>query len=107
MTSIADSAVTIQVSSHSVPSTPAWLGEVVLIVHSLRKQNVPSAIAERVRFARRSSLSAVRKVLSYVPSLTAQRWQWVQASSAVASWWRRIPQDRAKPRVGVARDGIV
>ena len=53
MTSIADSAVTIQVSSQSVPSTPAWFGEVVLIVHSLRKQNVPFAIAERVRFARR------------------------------------------------------
>ncbi len=53
MTSIADSAVTIQVSSPSVPSTPAWFGEVVLIVHSLRKQNVPFAIAERVRFARR------------------------------------------------------
>jgi hypothetical protein len=53
MTSIADSAVTIQVSSQSVPSTPAWFGEVVLMVHSLRKQSVLSAIAERVRFARR------------------------------------------------------
>src|SRR5450755_5041888 len=53
MTSIADSAVTIQASSQSVPSTPAWFGEVVLIVHSLRKQNVLSAITERVRFARR------------------------------------------------------
>ena len=53
MSSIADSAVTIQVSSQSVPSTPAWFGEVVLIVHSLRKQNVLSAITERVRFARR------------------------------------------------------
>jgi hypothetical protein len=53
MTSIADSPVTIQVSSQSVPSTPAWFGEVVLIVHSLRKQNILSAITERVRFARR------------------------------------------------------
>jgi hypothetical protein len=53
MTSIADSAVTIQASSQSVPSTPAWFGEMVLIVHYLQKQNIPSAIAERVRFARR------------------------------------------------------
>jgi hypothetical protein len=38
MTSIADSAVTIQTSSQSHPSTPAWLGEVSLIAHYLRQQ---------------------------------------------------------------------
>src|SRR5437899_2700724 len=53
MTSIADSAVTIQTSSQSVPSTPAWLGEVTLIAHHLHRQGVFAAIEEQVRFARR------------------------------------------------------
>ena len=53
MTSIADSSVIIQTSSESVPSTPCWLGEVVLIVQHLRKQGVLDAITSQVRFARR------------------------------------------------------
>src|SRR5947199_8733486 len=53
MTSIADSSVIIQTSSESVPSTPCWLGEIVLLVEHLRKQGGLAAIAERVRFARR------------------------------------------------------
>jgi len=53
MTSIADSSVIIQTSSESVPATPCWLGEVVLIVEHLCKQGVLTAINERVRFARR------------------------------------------------------
>src|SRR6266566_95630 len=53
MTSIADSSVIIQISSESVPSSPCWLGEVVLVVEHLRKQGVLSAICEHVRFARR------------------------------------------------------
>lgn len=53
MTSIADSSVSIQTSSESVPSTPCWLGEVVLIVEHLCKQGVLTAINERVRFTRR------------------------------------------------------
>jgi hypothetical protein len=53
MTSIADSSVSIQTSSESVPSTPCWQGEVVLIVEHLRKQEVLVAINEHVRFARR------------------------------------------------------
>src|SRR2546422_1827194 len=53
MTSIADSSVTIQTSSQSVPSTPCWFGEVVLIACYLRRQGVLSAICEQVRFARR------------------------------------------------------
>ena len=53
MTSIADSAVTIQTSSQSVPSTPAWLGEVTLIAHHLHRQGVFAAVEEQVRFARR------------------------------------------------------
>src|SRR6266480_5914053 len=48
-----DSAVIIQTSSHSVPSTPSWLGEVVLLIEHLRQQGVLSTISERVRFSRR------------------------------------------------------
>ncbi len=53
MNSITDSVVTIQTSSQSLPSTPCWLGEVVLLIHHLRKQGVLSAIAQQVHFARR------------------------------------------------------
>src|SRR5947209_4400790 len=53
MTSIADSSVIIQTSSASVPSTPSWFGEVALIIPSLRKQGVLSAISSQVRLARR------------------------------------------------------
>jgi hypothetical protein len=53
MTSITDSLVIIQTSSESVPSTPCWLGEVVLIVEHLRKFGVLDAITSQVRFARR------------------------------------------------------
>src|SRR5260221_4339061 len=53
MTSIADGSVHIQTSAESVPSTPSWFGEVVLIVGHLRKHGVLSKISERVRFVRR------------------------------------------------------
>ena len=53
MTSIADSSVTIQTSAQSFPAPPAWLGEVSLLVHHLRKLGVLAAIEEQVRFARR------------------------------------------------------
>lgn len=53
MNSIVDSTVVIQTSSHSVPSTPSWFGEVVLITEYLRKQGVLSKLSERVRFRRR------------------------------------------------------
>ncbi len=53
MSSIADVSVKIQASSHSVPSTPSWFGEAVLIVGYLKKLGVFDALAERVRFARR------------------------------------------------------
>ncbi len=53
MSSIADGSVQIQTSAESVPSTPSWFGEVVLIVRHLRKQGILSKISERVRFARR------------------------------------------------------
>src|SRR6266487_5851249 len=51
--SMMDSAVIIQTSSHSVPSTPSWFGEVVLIVEHLHKQGILSKLSERVRFSRR------------------------------------------------------
>lgn len=53
MSSITNSPVKIQTSSHSVPSTPCWLGEVSVIAHFLKHQGVLSAIEEQVRFARR------------------------------------------------------
>src|SRR5947209_17285806 len=53
MNSIADSAVTIQTSSESVSATPSWFGEVVLIISTLGKQGVLSAISSQVRLARR------------------------------------------------------
>jgi len=53
MISIADGSVRIQTSSESVPATPSWFGEVVLMAAYLRKHDVLTKIAERVRFARR------------------------------------------------------
>src|SRR5258707_7084260 len=53
MTSIADGSVRIQTSAESVPSTPAWFGEVVLIAAHLRKHGVTTKISEQVRFTRR------------------------------------------------------
>jgi hypothetical protein len=53
MTSIADSAVKIQTTSESNPSTPFWFGEVVLLISYLRKHGVLTKISEGVRFARR------------------------------------------------------
>src|SRR5712691_11289613 len=53
MTSIADGAVQIQTSAESIPSTPAWFGEVVLMAAYLRKHDVLTKISEGVRFARR------------------------------------------------------
>jgi hypothetical protein len=53
MTSIADSSVTIQTSSRSVPAPPPWFGEVALLVHHLRTQGIIDAISAQVRFARR------------------------------------------------------
>ncbi len=53
MTSIADGSVIIQTSAESVPSTPCWFGEVVLIAGYLRKHGVLTKMGEHVRFARR------------------------------------------------------
>lgn len=53
MTDIASSPVTIQSSVQSVPSVPAWFGEVTLIVQHLKRQGVLAAIEEQVRFAHR------------------------------------------------------
>src|SRR5437016_1293557 len=53
MNSIADSSVSIQMSSESVPATPSWFGEVALLIPYLRKQGVLSAISAQVHLARR------------------------------------------------------
>ena len=53
MNSIADGSVQIQTSSESVPSTPPWFGEVVLLAAHLRKHGILAQISERVRFRRR------------------------------------------------------
>jgi hypothetical protein len=53
MNSSADSSVTIQTSSRSVPTPPGWFGEVALFVHHLHKQGILDAISAQVRFARR------------------------------------------------------
>jgi hypothetical protein len=54
MDSSADGSIIVQTSCQSVPSTPAWFGDMALIVQHLRKHDQGHvAIAERVRFARR------------------------------------------------------
>jgi hypothetical protein len=53
MTSIADTSVKIQTTSESNPSTPAWLGEIVIVSRYLQKQGVLTKINEQVRFARK------------------------------------------------------
>ena len=53
MDSIADGSIIVQTSSQSVPSTPTWFGEGVLVVQYLRKQNILSTITEQVHVARR------------------------------------------------------
>ena len=53
MSSVTSSAVTIQTSSETVPSVPAWFGEVTLIARHLEQQEILATVSERVRFARR------------------------------------------------------
>jgi hypothetical protein len=53
MSSIADGAVRIHTSAESVPSTPSWFGEIVLLTAYLQKHQVLAKISERVRFRRR------------------------------------------------------
>lgn len=52
MRSHADSTVTIQISSQSVPSTPAWLREVVAFAQVLTHEEILKAITDQVCFAR-------------------------------------------------------
>ena len=53
MTSIANGSVNVQTSSESIPSTPPWFGEAVLVAHHFKRHGVLTAIEEQVRFARR------------------------------------------------------
>jgi hypothetical protein len=52
MTSMPSSAVQIQTSPESVPSTPSWLGEVAIMANYLTQLGLLEKIVERVRFAR-------------------------------------------------------
>ena len=49
----ADGSVHIQTTASSVPSTPSWFGEVVLLIGYLCKQDILAKISERGRFTRR------------------------------------------------------
>jgi len=53
MSNVPPSPVSIQASPESLPSVPAWFGEVTLIAWHLEQQGVLSAVSEKVRFARR------------------------------------------------------
>jgi hypothetical protein len=53
MRSLCNPSVNIQTSSCPIPSTPSWFGEVTVLAHYLRRVGALTAIAERVRFARR------------------------------------------------------
>src|SRR5579884_1690256 len=53
MTTIAYSPVNIQTSTQSVPSIPAWFGEITLIASYLHCQGAFATIEEQVCFARR------------------------------------------------------
>ena len=53
MSNHADGSVIIRTSSESVPATPSWFGEAVLMAAHLRKHSVLTKIAERVHFTRR------------------------------------------------------
>ncbi len=67
MTSIVNSSVIIQTSAESVPSTPTWFGEVVLLIGYLRKHGMLSKISERVRGCRGDVLAAMRVRHEVVP----------------------------------------
>lgn len=53
MSSITSSSVSIQTSPQSVPSTPSWFAEVVLVTHYLVSQGILEQLAQQVRFTRR------------------------------------------------------
>ena len=52
MNSIAQEKVSIQTSPQSVPSTPEWFGEVVVVSRYLTQLGLLEKVAARVRFAR-------------------------------------------------------
>ena len=53
MSSIASSAVTIQTSPQSVPSTPSWLGEVAVMAHYLSHLGLLEKLVREVHFSRK------------------------------------------------------
>src|SRR2546421_4454349 len=53
MNPITASTVAVQATSTSIPSTPCWFGEVVLLSQALRRSGTLTKMAERIHFARR------------------------------------------------------
>ncbi|HEX4205506.1 MAG TPA: hypothetical protein VHZ51_15195 [Ktedonobacteraceae bacterium] len=53
MSNSADSQVSIQTFAQSIPVTPSWFGEVVLIMEYLRKHGILTKISEEVRVAQK------------------------------------------------------
>jgi hypothetical protein len=53
MSNSADSQVSIQTFAQSIPATPSWFGEVMLIIEYLRKHGILAKISEEVRVARK------------------------------------------------------
>jgi hypothetical protein len=47
------STVIIETTPQSLPSTPCWFGEAVILTQPLRQRDLFARMAERVRFARR------------------------------------------------------
>ena len=45
-------SVKVQIAPSSVPSTPLWFGEVVVLAHVLTQFGILGAIEQRVQFAR-------------------------------------------------------
>ena len=69
MSNVTPSLVSTQASPESIPSVPAWFGEVTLIARHLEQQGVLSAASEKVRqLADGHTLSWIRyyRCLGYV-----------------------------------------
>jgi hypothetical protein len=86
MTSIADSSVSIQTSSESVPCPPPWFGEVVLMIAHLQKRGVLAKISERVQFKRRRfgryEMIDFLAIL-FTPSVANARWRRFTSGSSL------------------------
>lgn len=86
MTSIRHPAVSIQTTPQSVPSTPAWFGEVTILAHYLKPTQALEAVAEKVRFARArlghyDTLDFVAVLLGYA----------ISGEPPIEAFYKRVP----------------